>query len=120
MSIEQTTEPDKKTLFLLDWKKQKDQSHDFMLGYQNGWSDGYDALLARTRWRSVEKDGLPERKPNTTYSQVPCIVIRDGHPEMLVFNHEHECWDDATGDDFDCKPDEVEAWMPIPTFEGEK
>lgn len=46
MSIENKELSDKKILFLLDWKKQKDQSHDFMLGYQNGWPEGFDAGLA--------------------------------------------------------------------------
>lgn len=60
----------------------------------------------------------PERVPNQVYSQVACLVYRQysksSQIEILVFNHEHECWDDSTGDDYECEIGRVSHWMPLP------
>lgn len=67
------------------------------------------------RWFKTS-EVLPERDPNKRYSQVPCLVVKKGrrHSEVLMFNHEHECWDDADGDDTNCLIEDVEYWMPLP------
>jgi hypothetical protein len=65
------------------------------------------------QWISV-KERLPERDPNARYSEVPCLVCHKGEIKILVFNHEHMCWDDADGDDFYCKTMEVSHWMELP------
>lgn len=76
-------------------------------------------------WISV-KDRLPERAENLAYSQVPCLVNKrydwerheqKGHYyqiQILVFNHEHECWDQEDGDDFDCEIERVTHWIALP------
>jgi len=33
---------------------------------------------------------------------------------VLVFNHEHECWDNDDFDDYHCDIDGVDYWMPFP------
>lgn len=47
----------------------------------------------------------------SSYSSVRCVVWRRGSFEVLCFNHEHECWDDETGDDYECDIEDVEYWM---------
>ena len=56
----------------------------------------------------------PERIPNVKYSNPKVIVWYQGEVTMLCFNHEHECWDDESGDDYLCDIDNVEYWMPLP------
>ncbi len=68
--------------------------------------------------------GVPPIDPNDTraYKQTACIVTRirqhkNGiYPtvEVLMYNHQHECWDDETGDDFVCSPADVAAWRLLP------
>ena len=70
-------------------------------------------LREKLRWIPVS-DRLPERVKNVNYSQVLCEVKKDGDILLLVFNHEHECWDDSAGDDFYCDIEEVEFWREIP------
>jgi hypothetical protein len=68
---------------------------------------------------------IPDRVPNTRYSQVRCLCVNDGEVKVLVFNHEHMCWDDHS-DDYYCDIGEVSHWMPLPnpptaeTAEGAK
>lgn len=69
---------------------------------------------------------LPERVTGKAYSQVPCLVYKryswkrgenSGffyQIQILMFNHEHQCWDDESGDDHDCDISEVSHWMPLP------
>lgn len=71
-------------------------------------------------------DKLPDRVEGRSYSQVPCLVSKrydwerngeKGHffqTQILVFNHEHECWDQEDGDDHDCSIEQVEYWMLLP------
>jgi hypothetical protein len=57
---------------------------------------------------------IPDRVPNTRYSQVWCLCVNDGEVKVLVFNHEHMCWDDHSGDDYYCDIGEVSHWMLLP------
>lgn len=69
---------------------------------------------------------LPPRDETKGYSQVPCLVNkrydweRNGKKgsyyqiQILLFNHEHEVWDQEDGDDFDCEIERVTHWMPLP------
>ena len=34
--------------------------------------------------------------------------------QILVFNSYHECWDDESGDDYDCGIYQVAFWMELP------
>jgi malate/lactate dehydrogenase len=77
-------------------------------------ADFATSVVREAGWVPVAK-GLPERVPNKRYSTVPCIVTRNSFVEILVFNHEHECWDDASGDDNECAIEAVAAWMPLPS-----
>ena len=82
-------------------------------------------LYISPQWISV-KERLPERVPGAEYSQVQCIVNKEykwvrGQSagvyyqiQILVFNHEHECWDTEDGDDYDCDINQVTHWMPLP------
>jgi len=62
------------------------------------------------------KDKLPEREENVIYSQVSCLVYHEGEIKILVFNHEHLCWDGADGDDYYCDIAAVEFWQPLPNI----
>lgn len=73
----------------------------------------------------LTSERIPERKQGTTYSQVPCLAVKVltnnrtgemylGDVQILVFNHEHDCWDGEDGDDYDCDINDVYAWMPLP------
>ena len=70
-------------------------------------------LKERLRWIPVT-ERLPDRDEKSRYSQVTCEVKKDGDILILVFNHEHECWDDKEGDDFYCSIEEVSHWREIP------
>jgi len=53
----------------------------------------------------------PEREPNVKYSNPRVLVYTEGEVKILCFNHEHECWDDESGDDYYCDVEDVEYWM---------
>ena len=56
----------------------------------------------------------PPREPNVKYSNPRVLVCTEGEVMILCFNHEHECWDDESGDDYECDVEDVEYWMPLP------
>jgi hypothetical protein len=64
-------------------------------------------------WTST-KDKFPEKPGKARYEQIPCLVVRKGWVELLVWNCEHECWDDAEGDDYECDKFAVSHWMFLP------
>ena len=56
----------------------------------------------------------PEHKPK---NEERVLIIRKGYGnywEPAVYNEEHECWDDADGDDYFCELDSVEKFLSIP------
>lgn len=69
---------------------------------QDGFITG---MKEATRWIPVE-ESLPEQEGQY-------LVEYNGSIMLLWFNTFHECWDDADGDDFYCKPSEVTAWRPL-------
>jgi len=68
-------------------------------------------------WRQTTIHGIPARKEETAYSQVPCLVIKQKQILILVLNHEHMCWYDESGDDHDCEIGEVQYWCPLSELE---
>ena len=76
-------------------------------------------------WKLTTEE-LPKRNDEKAYSQVWCLVSKrydwkrgdnEGHyyqTQILVFNHEHECWDQEDGDDYDCDINQVKYWMYLP------
>ena len=70
---------------------------------------------------------LPPREENKRCSQVPCLCYKKYEwqrketsgvyfqIQILQFNHEHECWDDEDGDDYNCSIETVTHWMPLPS-----
>lgn len=58
-------------------------------------------------------EDLPKKK-TASYEQYDCLVSRKGCVSHLVWNCEHECWDDSDGDDYVCDPLDVDAYMIFP------
>lgn len=50
----------------------------------------------------------------TSYPLIPCLVkgqLSTGYGWGVRFwNHEFNCWDNEEADDFECEPNQVEAW----------
>lgn len=64
-------------------------------------------------WKAT-KEGLPEKSGKLNYEQIPCLVIsKDVGITMLVWNCEHECWDDESGDDYECDALSVSYYLPL-------
>lgn len=90
--------------------------------YQQLYDEAYDAGHAAATAEGIpQSDGwvtietrLPDREPNKSYSNPPCLVTLKGEVRILCFNHEHLVWDDETGDDFYCQIGDVIAWQPLP------
>ena len=59
-------------------------------------------------------DRLPERNQHERYSQVACLVVHKREVKILVYNHEHLCWDDESADDYYCDIADVSYWQPLP------
>ena len=69
---------------------------------------------------------LPEIQEGLGYTQVPCLVEKRYNTEyngnnipshqiqILVFNHQHECWDDEHGYNHDCPINQVRRWAYLP------
>lgn len=56
----------------------------------------------------------PEHKPK---NDERVLIIRKGYGnywEPAVYSEDHECWDDADGDDYFCELDCVEKFLSIP------
>ena len=41
------------------------------------------------------------------------FVFYDNTVRILVWNENHECWDDDSGDDYFCDPTDVTHWMEL-------
>ena len=58
-------------------------------------------------------DDLPKKQTNR-YEQYDCLVSRKGEVMHLVWNCEHQVWDERTGDDYFCDPLDVDGYMIFP------
>jgi len=65
------------------------------------------------KWNKTS-EVLPERLKDVSYSQVACLVWYRSEVTILVFNHEHQCWDSADFDDHECETMQVDYWMELP------
>jgi hypothetical protein len=66
------------------------------------------------RWVAIKSlDDLPKKQTNR-YEQYDCLVYHKGEVKHLVWNCEHVCWDERTGDDFYCDPLEPTHYMLFP------
>lgn len=60
-------------------------------------------------------DGLPKKPGKKRYEgQIPCLVVRYGQIEILVWNCEDIDWYDRFGDEYECQPLAVSHWIPLP------
>ena len=112
--------------FGINWKNSQDEPD---IDYVRWLEDNVLSTLLEekeeSRWIKTS-DKLPLRDDRKSYSQVPCLCVKRYEykrgesvntyyqVQILQFNHEHECWDQEDGDDFDCSIDKVIYWMPIP------
>lgn len=64
-------------------------------------------------WKYPAIDGLPEKPGLKSYEQIPCLVKLNGDFAILVWNCEHNCWDDEDGDDYECDPLAVTCYVPL-------
>lgn len=65
-------------------------------------------------WISTKNKLHPDKPGINNYEQIECLVItKRGRLQMLVWNCEHEVWDDELGDDFELHADQVDWWMVI-------
>lgn len=57
---------------------------------------------------------MPEKPSLKKYEHVPCLTSDNrGHVRILMWNCEHECWDDEDGDDIFYNQD-IRYWTPLP------
>ncbi len=56
-------------------------------------------------------DRLPEKPGKKDYEQIDCFVFLKGQIKRLVWNCEHQVWDDSSGDDYYCDALEPTHWM---------
>ena len=64
-------------------------------------------------WKSPAKDGLPPKPGKLPYEQIPCLAIRKGEMHLLMWNCEHNCWDEQDGDDYMFDPLDVDYYIPL-------
>ena len=73
--------------------------------------DMRDKFINRTELKWLN---YPEHKPK---NDERVLIIRKGYGnywEPAVYNEDHECWDDADGDDYFCELESVEKFLSIP------
>lgn len=71
--------------------------------------DMREKCMNKVKWLNY-----PKHKPN---DDERVLIIRRGRGdywEPAVYNEEHECWDDADGDDYLCELDDVVKFLQIP------
>lgn len=67
-----------------------------------------------SNWIST-KDRLPEKSGKYNYEHVVCLVVRDRYVTILSWNCEENCWDNESGDDYECDVLDVTHWQPLPS-----
>lgn len=58
---------------------------------------------------------LPEKPGKASYEHVECLIVVNGLVKPGLWNCEHECWDDADGDDFLYDAFKPTHWQPLPS-----
>lgn len=62
-------------------------------------------------------DDMPKKKyGENQYEQYTCIVLHKGQEKEAVWNCEHLCWDDPSGDDWMIDALEPTAYMLMGEF----
>lgn len=64
-------------------------------------------------WVRTE-DSLPERPEDSNDYHIYCYIVVGRMILERPWNYEHECWDDAEGDDFQYAAYEASHWQPMP------
>lgn len=59
-------------------------------------------------WISVKEKQHPDE-------DIQCLVVKNKYVQILQWNKHELVWDDEHGDDFYCKAEKVDYWMPLPT-----
>ncbi len=68
-----------------------------------------------TAWIKITSGAdMPQKDRPGWYEQYDCLVFHKGEIKHLVWNCEHLCWDDSSGDDFYCDPLEPSHYMLFP------
>lgn len=62
------------------------------------------------QWKNIN-----EEKPNDSQRVLVCDK-RFGEVRILTYNDYYKCWDTEDGDDYDCKLNSIEWWMPLPEY----
>ena len=75
--------------------------------------DGFGVWVPTTERLPANPEGFPRNV------HVPCLCVWlgenvGGDMRILQWNAYYKVWDDADGDDFFCKVQEVTHWMPLP------
>lgn len=74
-----------------------------------------DSKQEASPWISVIEKSHPEKPGKKSYEHVPCLVVHKRWGiRSLMWNCQHLCWDDESGDDFVCDDSEITHWMEIP------
>ena len=80
------------------------------------------AVKARARKEAVShaiawtntSDSLPQKPGVRDYEQIECLIrMPNGDIVIAMWNCEHECWDDADGDDYRFDPTTPTHWLAM-------
>lgn len=73
-----------------------------------------EIVKALEGWIAIKSvDDLP-KKVTPCYEQYDCLIWHNGSVRHRVWNCEHVCWDDRTGDDFYCDALEPSHYILFP------
>jgi hypothetical protein len=61
-------------------------------------------------WIKTHDELPPMKKQGDGF---PCLIWRNGEPQMAVWNEHYGSWDDASGDDHLCDAGEPSHWARI-------
>lgn len=77
------------------------------------WINEQGHLSGRDEWVEINTVEDMPKKVTKSYEQYDCIIWINGEPEHAVWNCEHLCWDDYSGDDFRYDPLEPSHYLLI-------
>ena len=70
------------------------------------------AEFSTPKWIPVSI-GVPVPDIHDSSDHIHCLVVRNGDIELLAWNINHDCWDDADMDDYCCNLNDVTMYMPL-------